>query len=276
MDFSRAMRAEYVRAEKSLNIFLLLITVLSALNIAALYVSSYVAIFLLAVGVCAQAAAFFFRNKSEEHCRLGQRLRHFSILADGIGFVPSQIVEAELASTIGVFDSSNSHQEYYSSMKPKGPARLVELVAESSFFSSALAEKAARLCFALVVLLAVLFLYVLFFATLREYDAAQLRLVSQIALLAFSFLGAGELMWIALRLRDLRFGASKILTTCDGLLRLTFISVNEAHSIAAQYELVMSFAPVIFSGLYKRNRTQLTNAWSSRGVADARSAVDTR
>src|SRR6266516_327633 len=92
-----------------------------------------------------QLLLFTFRVFMGRHLSLGEQIRRLAMLKDGLGIEPYKFQLAKLQERMGKTKSGEPAYigSYYESALPVGPKRLLEITAESAFFTSALARTSA-------------------------------------------------------------------------------------------------------------------------------------
>lgn len=274
MDFVAAMRSQYRRAE----------TILwSSLGVkAAIFVCAILdvtwperfgkaALFLVPL---AQGALLLLRYKSASHVECGDKLRIAALVSDGTGEQPSGIEMANLSYVIGDVKPLTIDGPYYTSKLPKGPARLVENVAESAFFSGMISKQAASLiigCAALSTLgLAVSLIAVVQFGAARS----GIEIASKLMLVGAQFWVTDELIAMALRYRAIANECQRLTTKFEGLISCP-IAMSHAYSLLLDYVNAMAQAPPLPGKIYKRRMKRLAEAWALRADKDSASMVQT-
>jgi hypothetical protein len=191
------------------------------------------------------------------------------MLHDGLGTEIPLLQTAVLQELVGETQASDVGTPYYSSKLPKGPRRLVEITAESAFFSRSIARRAA-LILGSVSATAVLILTFSFIVVVQAgISQSRLEVVSRIMILGVTFWATDELVSMALKYRALRQSCEAVLERCSGLLSQVNLSSDEAHAALGEYTSAIAHAPPLPRTIYHHIKDRLSRAWEVESKAIA-------
>ena len=265
MKYVEALRSENSRAVTALTWSLARVVFVNAATVALLFCPPSLSWVFLSVGLVLQLAGFSLRIKSEQHARRAQRLRHCSLMQNGLEFTPSPTQLALLSIHVGKVTRAE-RAIYYTSNEPPSERRLLSNVAESAFFSLNTAERIAGYLTWSAILSAVVMFFVVVIFVFGVDSSPQVKLATQVSLLIFSFLGTGEFAILAFRFRQGTNEGRDILAECDRIQGAGPTSVLDAMSVLCQYEIMMANCPPLPSWIYDRQREQLDDAWLNRST----------
>lgn len=268
MRFVQALRSENAKSLTASKWSLLIVVVVNVATIILLYSPPALSWIFLSLGLALQVAGFALHLKSESHFRHARMLRHWALMDDGLRVNPSPTQLALLSISIGDARSS-ANLKYYTSNELPSERRLVDDIAESAFFSLNIAERVASYLTWSAVVFGLLIFYVLVILVFNASSTTQIKLVTQVSLLIFSFIGTGEFAILGFRFRQAYDQGREILSECDRILSSASISVIDAMSILCQYELMMSNCPPLPTWIYDKKRKRLDDAWLSRSRESA-------
>jgi hypothetical protein len=267
MDYIAAMRSEYRRGETVLWSSLgvkAMIFMCAILDVT--WPDRFAKAALLFVPL-AQVVLFFLRYRSSNHVERGDKLRVAAILADGTGEQPSGMDIANLRYAIGNINPLKTEGSYYTSQLPKGPARLIENVAESAFFSGMISKQAASL---IIGCAAISFVgLAISLAAVVQLGAAYsgIDIASKLVLIGTQFWVTDELILMALRYRAISTECQRITTKSEGLFNCP-PTMSHAYSILLDYVNALAQAPPLPAKIYSRRVKRLSEAWALRADKD--------
>lgn len=266
MNIVSAMRTQFDRARRWLLYSLglkLLIVGLSLLSVFARDASAF-AKFTLVFAALAQMGLFFCKWRSTQHQSFGNELRMDALLEHGLGNGLSPLAEARVHQRIGGGDEHANNSVYYASTLPVGPSRLVDDVAESAFFTAALARRSFNILIGVITVAVVVLVFGFTSLVLVGASVDSLQLASRAVILAVTFWVADDLVVIALTY----YG---VFTDCDQILQKADIffshpannPLQDAYSILCDYHLAAGTSPPFAATLYKSLNLQLSKTWES-------------
>jgi hypothetical protein len=262
MNLIAAVRGEYSRGEKLLWIsvtfkaFLYGITLLTSISSSATASAAF-----LVLACLGQFSLFLLRLFGDDHLRVAERLRRLAMLQDGIGRPAPAFKVAALAANVWPNPEQQIPQPYYFSHEPKGPRRLVDIVAECAFFSGNISNAAWRL-FAVVsigataILLTCLILLVIF-----AIAGPIVPLVAKAVLIGITFWMTEDVIQIALDYRNVASACDDVLQTCSQLLDQPDVSYDDAYFTLSAYDTAVSNAPPLPSRIYRSRAARLSKIW---------------
>ncbi|MEK6776177.1 MAG: hypothetical protein AABY87_04750 [bacterium] len=267
MNLIDAMRTEYGRSKRfwhwSLG-FSLLLYLLAALSV--FYSAGWGVKTIGVIAFIIQILLFFSRALTGRHFSLGEQIRRLAMLNDGLGKSPSELQLAKLKEKIGVIETDEPAYvgPYYESKLPVGPKRLLEIVAESAFFTSGLARTSVYV-FGVISIVGVLLVFTgLIFVLKTELSQSNLDAAAKIAVISMAFWATGDLASTALRFNSLANASEKILDQCGYFLTQAGDCRDEAHATAAEYNCAVIQTPPIPAFIYKWRQNILNEAWRNR------------
>ena len=141
MDLISAMRGQYCRSERLLWASISVRSIIYLTTLAtALWSNATAAAILLVLACVGQGLLFVLRFSTQRHLALAEQLRRLAMLKDGLGRDPAPLETAVVAERIWTTTEHEVPSPYYSSRLPKGPKRLVDLIAECAFFSGSIGD----------------------------------------------------------------------------------------------------------------------------------------
>ncbi len=267
MDYIAAMRSEYRRGETVLWSSLgVKATIFVCAMLDVTWPDRFAKAALVFVPL-AQVVLFLLRYKSSNHVECGEKLRVAAIIADGTGEQPSGMDIANLRYAIGNINPVKAEGSYYTSHLPKGPARLIENVAESAFFSGMISKQAASL---IIGCATISFMgLAISLAAVAQFGATHsgIDTVSKLVLIGTQFWVTDELILMALRYRAISSECQRITTKSEGLFKCP-PTMSHAYSILLDYINAMAQAPPLPGKIYSRRVKRLSEAWALRADKD--------
>lgn len=262
MDFVQAMRSEYQRSEtlmwSSLSVKLVLF-VLAVVG--SFWTASWAQKIVITVAGIGQVAMFALRHSSNIHLRIGDRIRRLLMLQDGLGTDIPLLQTAMLQDLVGDVHPADVGSPYYSSKLPKGPQRLVEITAESAFYSGSIARRATFILGTVCIVAVSVLIFSFLVVVQAGVSQSRLEIVSRIMILGVTFWATDELVSMALRYRSLHHSCEAVLERCSGLLSRMNISADEAHAALGEYTSAIAQAPPLPRAIYRRIKDRLSKAW---------------
>jgi hypothetical protein len=209
----------------------------------------------LIVGFTLQVCAVATRAFADRFADRGAALRQVAMLQNGLGVQPNPFDAAEWAEVTG---PTAVVPEYYESKEPPGPKRLAEITAESAFFSAVLAKRSAGIVAACVVIGAVAVVVGVVAAVRGDSAPRSVDFATKVGLTVLAFIVTGDLVLLGVRYRRAASNAKRVLQDCKHALEFAVISSSTAHTLSAQYQIVMASSPPMPGLLYKATRDRLT------------------
>ncbi len=266
MNVVSAMRTEFDRARKWLLFSLGLKFLIVGISLFSLRAGDGSAFpkFTLVFAALAQLALFFCRWRSTEHQSFGNQLRLDALLEHGLGVGLSPLTEARVHQRIGPFDENADTSTYYASTLPAGPMRLVDDVAESAFFTAALARRSFTILIGVITVAVVALVFGFTSLVLVGASEDSLQLASRVVILAVTFWVADDLILIASTYYGVFRDCDQILQKADVFFSCSAKNpLQDAYSILCDYHLAAGISPPFAATLYKRLNTRLSKTWES-------------
>ncbi len=210
-----------------------------------------------------QLLLFTFRVCMGRHLSLGEQIRRLAMLKDGLGIEPSKYQLAKLQERMGKTKSSEPAYlgPYYDSTLPVGPKRLLEITAESAFFTHALARTSACI-FTVISALGISIVFIgLIIIIQTGLSQTMLDAVAKTAVISMAFWVTGDFAFTALRFCSLALTAEKVFDQCGRLLSQDTDSRDDAYITVSEYNCAVNQAPPIPGFVYWWRRDSLNEAW---------------
>jgi ABC-type multidrug transport system fused ATPase/permease subunit len=270
MNLIEAMRTEYCRSKKLLYWCALpirgIVVVLALIG--SLDVPTALSATLAVAALVAELVVFVLREVALQRQDIAEEVRRLAMLQDGLNIHPEPSVLARLRDRIG--DCNHSEPpiigSYYDSSEQPGPRRLLEITAESAFFSGG---NSRRMAIALGSLSAG-FLLLTFFSLITAalfLDQAAVRLVAKTTLVLIAFFATAELASLSLSFHSLARSCEAIGREVDFALagrRTQQQLQHAAFSLFAEYNVAVAKAPPIPALVYKMFQNRMNEAWKLR------------
>ncbi|MBI3271439.1 MAG: hypothetical protein HYZ53_20785 [Planctomycetes bacterium] len=217
----------------------------------------------------AQIALFGLRMVASVHQEQAEDVRRMAMLQDGLGNQPSSITLARLQESIGKFEHLEPSYlgPYYSSQKPQGPRRMLEIMAECAFFTGGIARRVVQVALASSVVGLVAVLLALVIIVLFGAASAWTQVLAKVVILTVSFLAVGDFAASALAFKSLARSADAVLQGCDqalGDLPNTEASSLPILALFSAYTCAVGKAPPLPAFAYRRYQERLNDAWRDR------------
>ncbi len=265
MNLVAGFRREFSKSEQYLVLSLVLKLTLFGVSILALvYVAGIPAKGLLWFTGVVQLLLFLARWRSMAHQDFGEELRRRAMLQNGLGIEPSRIYEAKALARIGSLKKYEMQSaDYYTSKRPKGASRLVEITAESAFYSHGIAWLSGWILVAIATGAVAIIVYGFFALVLAGNQQSMLELASKVAILAVAFWATDDWIVMAIRFFVAAGRCDRVLDRCSELLESgRTVPDAEACVILAEYHAGISEAAPLPSFIYRLARHRLDAAWT--------------
>jgi len=216
-----------------------------------------------------QIAAFYFRELSIKRYSFGERVRRLAMLKDGLDVRISDIECKRLLK--GMKDSNIKEPpyigHYYDSELPKGPARLLDILTESCFYTESIAHQSFKILIA-ISSLSIFGIIIIILIVANAYTNQLLFNIVLVSLPLLSFWAAGDIVNMALRFMDLHKSCSYILLKCDELQKSNSIIIDEIMCLVDEYNCALSASLPLPTKFYKADQEELNNLWSASSKDD--------
>jgi len=242
--------------------------------ITALFVTFGIGLYSLAIaGLSFGAGAVYFRAQVSAKKNAAEKGRRAVVVAFGLG-KPLQGKElSDLRTRFSVSEAQAKAWEdadYYDSKEPPGPRRLLEMVQESAFWTTCLYRQSARrswLFSALFALVSIGFLLVIVTIPSTEWRIK----LAQASFLIVALLLARDHVGRSLAFMSASAEADAIDHRAEGLLAQASPDNDEALITVGDYNCIVESTPLVESGLYRRQRDQLSLVWKQRKLVPEQS-----
>lgn len=223
------------------------------------------------VAVCIGAGSVWARYRSGRERTAGAACKQHVIRGYGYGEAPAPKPVANLLESVpplgdllARFESPKPLDEYYTVTMPAGPSRVLEMYAESAFFTSRLLRRYAWTLTGSALLLAAL-AGVGFFAAAVEVGV-QPRLLDQVGELLLSGVVVSVVLSTLQRGLDALAAARAVAQIEEQLLGLDLAAPNrdELAARVRDYEAEVNAAPLVSPVFYWRTNDTLSQMWNTR------------
>lgn len=191
------------------------------------------------------------------------KCRRLVLYADGLGEEISQKDLATIRSwTTGIqLKAAPFTRPYYASNLPSGSNRLVDIIAESAYFTCHLAGKVAGNLQIIVAISALVLLGILYLSICVPNSTSIIIIVAKSAISAIAFFLAGDLFLLWKKYSDLKLQANETFKVCAALRDEPQLSLSQAMQTVEDYHLILIQSPPIPFKLYLKHRDPLNNAY---------------
>ncbi len=191
------------------------------------------------------------------------KCRRLILYADGLG---EEISKEDLATirawTTGIqLKTAPFTRPYYASNLPSGSNRLIDIIAESAYFTCHLAGKAAGYLQIIFAMSTLVLISILYFSISVLNSASLVIIVAKSAISAIAFFMAGDVFLLWKKYSDLKLQANETFKVCAALRDEPQLSLSQALQTVEDYHLVLIQSPPIPFKLYLKYRDPLNNAY---------------
>lgn len=265
------MRAQYSHSKRLwyLQVLPLEIWVYGAALAASFPLPTHIAGLLVIATLLAQIAAFMLRMNAIGQYEAAEGIRRAEMLQNSLGISPSpmQLAKLQERTVHAKSEEAKLTRSYYDSDEPIGPRRLLDILSQAAFFTSAISRRTWKI-FALIaiagsagpVLLVLLAVFV-------HASSPALEVVARVVVASMAFLAVGNVATMAIQFFQLSLDAERILDRCEAFLQQESPEMTDALLVFAEYNCAVIKAPPIPFRLYRLYRDRLNNAWEERKVA---------
>lgn len=207
--------------------------------------------------------AVWLREWASALTQQADKCRRLVLYADGLG----ETIPKEDLATIRSWATGNQlkaapfTRPYYASKLPVGSNRLVDIIAESAYFTCHLAVKAASYLQIICAISVLVLLSILYFSVSVPNSTSVLIIVAKSAISAIAFFLAGDIFLLWKKYLDLRVQASETFKVCAILRDDPQLSISQAIQTAEDYHLALVQSPPIPFKLYIKFRDLLNDAY---------------
>lgn len=266
MNFIAAMRAQFNRSQVwvAASLALKVVLVLGTASMLCLGESSAAAMVVFVLAALAQVLMFVCRWRADVQQEIGNDLRLAALLGNGLGIQPTAIEIARLKDRTVKYEEGENTSGYYNSSRAVGPARLVEITAESAFFSESLARRSANLIWWMIAVAVTVLVFTLASVAVAGLSTNMIRVVAKIVVIGVTFWATDDLIAMALRYGAFRRACEAVLVASDAFLTTGSNDERRAQAVLAQYHGAAACSPPLPGFLYRRYNKRLTEIWASR------------
>ena len=211
-------------------------------------------------------ALFLSREFSMEHQDRAEKIRRSLMLADALGYRPSNIELAQLKIDLGKMDKSEPLFDkcYYDSTVPVGAKRLIDIISESAFFTHNLSKRAGIIFGAMIAIGIFAIFSVLYTLLTLSVNYGIAVIVAKWAALVMVFLASGDFAYLCRRYYCLSVASKEVLSKSEAFMNGESISLEDAMKMADDYNCAVTQSPTIPGFIYKKMLKSLNEAWRKR------------
>lgn len=221
------------------------------------------------VALALQSLSYGCKRKSIRWYRRGHELERAAILNHGLGEEPESFASNK---AIGEKERGK-YEEYFYSKRHFGARRLIEDIAECSYFTRDIADALHGFYFGLVVtafvvvigaifVAVVLFLNLLSHLSIPSEALETYKTYAEVAFLALAFLGFGELAVVYFQYGLLEKEMKNIYSLADSHLRSARpLKVRLGLSLLMTYSCALMDSPPLPKIFYQRSQGRLNQEW---------------
>jgi hypothetical protein len=198
-----------------------------------------------------------------------EEIRRIAVLKDGLGIEPSELSKAEIVSRVGTVPTPGRIfvGSYFASEKAPGVPRFLDDLSESAFWTCEVAQSAARVLLALLLLGSVVSVFSLLGVLNAGLPVTKLKIGAEVFVVTLAFVVTGELLLLSLDYFALSQKARRVMTSAFTLLESNVVERDAAILLFGEYNCALSATPALPTFLYGLLQTKLNAAWSARKAA---------
>ncbi|PSF33878.1 hypothetical protein C7H19_19335 [Aphanothece hegewaldii CCALA 016] len=215
------------------------------------------------LALVAPIVVIWLRESASTFTQQADKCRRLILYADGLG---EEISKDDLA-TIRSWATGIQLKEapfispYYASNLPFGTLRLVDIVAESAYFTSHLAGKAVNYLKLICAISVIVLLSILFISISVLNSMSIVIIIARVAILFTTFLLSGDTFLLLKKYTDLKVQANDTFKVCAKLRNESQLSLYQAMQMVEDYHLTLIQSPPIPLKLYLKYREHLNDAY---------------
>lgn len=215
------------------------------------------------VALVAPIGVVWLREWAAKLTQKADKCRRLVLYADGLG---EDIPKEELATirswTTGVqLKQAPFVRPYYASNFPHGSNRLVDITAESAYFTSCLAERVASYLLIILIISALVVIGILYFSTATATSTNVVATIAKSTTSAITFLLAGDIFLLWKKYSELKAAANETFRLCAKLRDEPKLPIHEAMQVVEDYHLNLIQSPPIPLKVYLKYRDALNEAY---------------
>lgn len=205
----------------------------------------------------------WLREWANTHSQKADKCRRLILYSDGLGEeIPREDLATIRASTTGIqLKNAPFIRPYYASNIPMGSNRLVDIIAESAYFTCQLAGKAAEYLLIIFTISVLGLIGILYISITVPSSESIVIVVVKSAISAISFFLAGDIFLLWKKYSDLKAQANETFKICAILRDKSQLSLSQAMQTVEDYHLVLAQSPPIPFNLYIKYQDSLNRAY---------------
>lgn len=217
-----------------------------------------------------QIGVFVFKMVGEEKFDVAEQMRRLNTISDGFGTPLSSIQLAKLLHRTGTasFPPSPASSSYFESSSPPGPQRMLEILLESSFWTSCLAGAACKYFLWISLVGLGVAITALVMLGLTASDQATTQVFTSAILPLIAFWSASDILSMSLKFRKLNQETDKICDAVATALRSSKGNSDqfEALVLLSDYNCAVVSSPPIPGWIYNIKKPLLNQLWRQRST----------
>jgi hypothetical protein len=215
------------------------------------------------LALVAPIGVVWLREWASTFTQQADKCRRLVLYADGLGEeIPKEDLATIRSWTTGIqLNTAPFTRPYYASKLKSGSNRLVDIIAESAYFTCHLAGKAAGYLQIICAISILVLLSILYISISVPNSANVVTIVAKSAISAIAFFLAGDIFLLWKRYSDLRSQANETFKVCAALRDEPQLLLSQAMQTVEDYHLVLIQSPPIPFKLYLKYRDPLNDAY---------------
>jgi hypothetical protein len=224
------------------------------------------------VALITPTAVAWLREWANNLTQKADKCRRLILYADGLGEdIPSHELAMVRAWTTGIqLQQAPFTSPYYLSTLPNSPQKLMDITAESTYFTEFLAAKVATYLLGGLVISILILSGIIYFADFatstvaisqKNQDMTVIKWAAKAALTAISFILTGDILLLWKKYSDLKLAAQNTFQKCAELRHNQDLSTSEAMQVVEDYHLALIQSPPIPLKLYLIYRDPLHRSY---------------
>lgn len=220
----------------------------------------------VAAGVLLLAAAYYLRLRFEDQYDTAETMRRQSVLTEGLDWPVNEIQFSEWRRKAGSrildrFVVQPRDDDYYTTMAGFGPTKLLEMTAESAFYTRHLYGKVQPWLWGMFAGSLIMLAVVITLPALQITSASTDNQLASAVYLALPIVLALDLLGWALRLRRLQEAICEIEKDLEQLEQLRAADEPQVMRLVAEYNCQVVAGFPISSWLFNRSHREIRRLW---------------
>jgi len=205
----------------------------------------------------------WLREWASTHTQQADKCRRLILYSDGLGEeIPREDLATIRAWTTGIqLKAAPFIRPYYASNLPTGANRLVDIIAESAYFTRHLAGKAAEYLQIIFAASALALISILYISISVPNSESIVVIVAKTAISAIAFFLAGDIFFLWKKYSDLKAQADETFKVCAILRAESQLPLSQAMQTVEDYHLALVQSPPIPFKLYLKYQDPLNRAY---------------